>query len=872
MRRWSHWLDRVPFVILISMALHESSTTPSECGSPDVRVFAQPLHELTRRELVESLVLLRTTLDATRDALLAIDEHGRVTVVNRRFEQLWQLGVDALAPDALPLMRERLLAQVAEPQAVRDALDRLRGDPEAVHAGRLELLDGRVVDWHSRPSLRDGRPVGRLYSFVDVTEQAHADRALQQRLRLETSIARIAAALTSPGELDLDGVLGELGRAVSVHRTYIMHFRADGITCDNTHEWCAEGVHPEIDNLQGIDVSPLRWWCSAMGKGDPVVINDISTLPPEAAIEQEFLGAQGIQSLLALPMISREHGLIGFVGYDDVRRPRVWNDEDLRALRVVSDLLAAELDRRRAAEALRASEERLTQVLDATTDGFWDWDIDTDVVVFSARWFEMLHEHPESLASTAAQWFARVHPDDRDSVRAALRMHLQGVTPSWQSEQRVRDARGEWRWIFTRGRVVERDAAGRAHRAVGTHTDIASRRELEEQLRQAQKMEAVGQLAGGIAHDFNNMLTAVIGHAALLTAKLDERDAAHTHAVEIHKAADRAAQLTQQLLAFSRKQLLVPQVLDLAAVVADTETMLSRLVTSTIQLTTTCHGGSTFVRADPGQVQQVLLNLVVNARDAMSSGGRLAIEVYPSRSELPVPSAIGSVPPGDWVVLAVTDTGDGIDPALMARIFEPFFTTKEQGKGTGLGLATVYGIVAQSGGHVWVQSEPGIGTSFRIYLPRVEATPIETTPVAAAEPSPATGMGRILVVEDDPTVRLLVTEILTVSGYTTIEAAAPDEALVLVEQIPPVDLILTDMVMPGMDGTALVARLLERWPGTRVLFMSGYADLAVAESGIIAAGLDFIGKPFTPRSLTAKLRQVMATTATSVSAPSDTQS
>ncbi len=360
MRPWSHWLDTVPFVFLICMALHESSTTPSERGSPDVRVLAQPLHELTHRELVESLVLLRTTLDATRDALLAIDEHGRVTLVNQRFEQLWQVGVDPLSPDALPLMRERLLAQVAEPQAVRDALDRLRGDPEAVHAGRLELLDGRVVDWHSRPSLRDGRPVGRLYSFVDVTEQANADRALQQRLRLETSIARIAAALTSPGELDLDGVLGELGRAVSVHRTYIMHFRADGVTSDNTHEWCAEGVHPEIDNLQGIDTSPLTWWWSAMGKGDPVVINDISALPPEAAIEQEFLGAQGIQSLLALPMISREHGLIGFVGYDDVRRPRVWNDDDLRALRVVSDLLAAELDRRRAAEALRASEERLT--------------------------------------------------------------------------------------------------------------------------------------------------------------------------------------------------------------------------------------------------------------------------------------------------------------------------------------------------------------------------------------------------------------------------------------------------------------------------------------------------------------------------------
>lgn len=216
------------------------------------------------------------------------------------------------------------------------------------------------------------------------------------------------------------------------------------------------------------------------------------------------------------------------------------------------------------------------------------------------------------------------------------------------------------------------------------------------------------------------------------------------------------------------------------------------------------------------------------------------------------------MPPGDWVVLAVTDTGDGIDPALMARIFEPFFTTKEQGKGTGLGLATVYGIVAQSDGHVWVHSEVGIGTSFRVYLPRVDAASTVTTAAPAAEAALAAGSGRILLVEDDPTVRLLVVEVLRMSGYTIIETSSPLEALRVAQDIPPVDLILTDMVMPGMDGTELVARLLRRWPGTRVLFVSGYADREIAETGIIEAGYSFLGKPFTPRTLTAKLHEVMA--------------
>ena len=721
---------------------------------------------------------------------------------------------------------------------------------EALKLLRATLDDRReqliATDDHERLALVNQR-------FQELWQ---AEEALQQRLRLESAIARIAAALTAPGDLDLDGVLAELGRAVNVHRTYIMRFHGDGVTCDNTHEWCAEGVTPEIDNLQGIDTTPLTWWWSFLQAGQPVVIPDVSQLPPEAENERGLLEPQGIQSLLALPIMSQERGLLGFVGYDDVQRPRSWSADDLRALRVVCDLLATELDRRHAAEVLRASEERQKLVLDATTDGFWDWDITTDLIVFSDRWFAMLEEAPPATPHSSRYWFERVHAEDQHDARAALAAHLRGDTPSWQSEQRVQDGRGEWRWILTRGRVVARDANGRATRAVGTHTDVSTRRMLEEQLRQAQKMEAVGQLAGGIAHDFNNLLTAVIGHALLLANRLDDDEPARVHALEIRKAADRAAQLTQQLLAFSRKQLLRPQELDLSDVVHDTQLMLARLISANVELATDLHPGTTFVRADPGQVQQVLLNLVVNARDAMPSGGRLLIEVFASRTAHAITSTHDVVPPGDWVVLAVTDTGEGIPPEAMARIFEPFFTTKEQGKGTGLGLPTVFGIVKQSGGHVWVHSERHIGTSFRVYLPRIEVAPRQ--PVAApVEPGLTAGAGRILLVEDDPTVRLLVSEVLRASGYTTIEASSPQEALRLAQELEPVDLILSDMVMPGMTGTELVGRLHTRWPGTRVLLMSGYTEREQAEAGILDAGYEFIGKPFTPRALTAKLDELL---------------
>ncbi len=382
-------------------------------------------------------------------------------------------------------------------------------------------------------------------------------------------------------------------------------------------------------------------------------------------------------------------------------------------------------------------------------------------------------------------------------------------------------------------------------------------REREEQLRQSQKMEAIGRLAGGIAHDFNNLLTAITGYSEVILRKLNEKDPLRPHALEIKKAGDRAAALTRQLLAFSRRQVLAPKVLDLNAVVSTMERMLQRLIGEDIELVTALGSGLGSVKADPGQLEQVILNLAVNARDAMPGGGRLVIETANVEVEEQGDQSSGWIPSGAFVMLSVTDTGTGMDEETRARIFEPFFTTKEKGKGTGLGLSTVYGIIKQSGGHISVHSEVNAGTSFRIYLPRVT----DEVEVLELEEEPAehlTGTETILLVEDEQLVRDLARGILLTSGYKVLEAPHGGEALLICESYKgPIHLMLTDIVMPHVNGKELYERVSPLRPEMKVLFMSGYTDEALPESGRLEPESPFIEKPFTPDALTVKLRQIL---------------
>jgi two-component system cell cycle sensor histidine kinase/response regulator CckA len=381
-------------------------------------------------------------------------------------------------------------------------------------------------------------------------------------------------------------------------------------------------------------------------------------------------------------------------------------------------------------------------------------------------------------------------------------------------------------------------------------------RQSEDYLRQSQKMEAVGRLAGGVAHDFNNLMTVIMGRSELLMTGLGETDPLRRNADEIKRTAERAVALTQQLLAFSRKQVLTPKVLDLNVVVANMDRMLRRLIGEDIDLVTVLGPALERVRADPGQIEQVIMNLAINARDAMPSGGKLTIETANIYLDDAYARKHAAVLPGPYVMLSVSDNGTGMDAETQSHIFEPFFTTKDQGKGTGLGLATVYGIVKQSGGYIWVYSEAGWGTTFKIYLPRIvdAAEPLEPLrPVAQPR-----GSETILLVEDEDGVRELTREILTMNGYTVIAARHGTEALEVCQRHPgEIALMLTDVVMPQLSGHELMERIKVFRPALRVLYMSGYTDKAIVRHGMLASDIAFLQKPFTPDALTRKVREVL---------------
>ncbi|MEW5980468.1 MAG: ATP-binding protein, partial [Acidobacteriota bacterium] len=415
------------------------------------------------------------------------------------------------------------------------------------------------------------------------------------------------------------------------------------------------------------------------------------------------------------------------------------------------------------------------------------------------------------------------------------------------------------RTVLEQADIVYDEGTGKPVKMIGVAQDITERRSLEEQLRQSQRVEAIGRLAGGIAHDFNNLLTAIIGHSELLLDQLSSQDPLREELKEIHSAGQRAASLTRQLLAFSRKQVLQPQVLDLNEVVARLDKMLRRLIGEDIELVTLFGRDLGLVKADPGQIEQVIINLAVNARDAMPQGGKLTLETANVELDEAYARRHVAVTPRRYVMLAVSDTGVGMDAPTQSRLFEPFFTTKEKGKGTGLGLSTVYGIVKQSGGNIWVYSEPGQGTVFKIYLPRVEE---DSEPVKLAEPATTTdlsGSETVLLVEDEPAVRSLVRDLLRKRGYTVLEATHGGEAKALAENYGgAIHLMLTDVVLPQMSGRDLADQVTTSHPETRVLYMSGYTDNAIVHHGVLDAGTAFLQKPFTPETLLTKVRQVLS--------------
>jgi two-component system, cell cycle sensor histidine kinase and response regulator CckA len=389
-------------------------------------------------------------------------------------------------------------------------------------------------------------------------------------------------------------------------------------------------------------------------------------------------------------------------------------------------------------------------------------------------------------------------------------------------------------------------------------SDISQRKTLEEQLMHAQKMEAVGRLAGGVAHDFNNMLTVITGYNRMILDELSPVDPLRGYAEEILKAADRAGALTNQLLAFSRRQIMQPRVISVNAVIEQTEKMLRRLIGEDIQLSMSLSVDAGNIKADPNHIAQAIVNLAVNARDAMPTGGRLTIETGNFHIDETYVRTHMGVKPGDFVMIAVSDTGIGMDSATRQRIFEPFFTTKERGKGTGLGLATVYGMVKQSGGDIWVYSEVGTGTTFKLYFPKVQEPPVDAHS-GGADKTKASDGETILLVEDEKAVRDLTSRILQKLGYKVLPAASGEEAIRLGHaNAGKIALLLTDVVMPNMSGRQVADALSQIQPGLKVLFLSGYTENTVVHHGVLDSAVDFLPKPFSREVLGQKIREILA--------------
>jgi len=531
--------------------------------------------------------------------------------------------------------------------------------------------------------------------------------------------------------------------------------------------------------------------------------------------------------------------------------------DDGRIVVILSDVT----ERKRAEDALKESEEKYRTILENIEDGYFEVDIAGNFTFFNDSLCRMLGYTKDEMIGMNNRNYTD-QENAKKLYQAFNKVYTTGEPINGFGWEVV--AKDGTKLFGEVSVSLVKDSKGKPTGFRGIARDITERKRaeeekatLQEELRQSQKMEAIGGLAGGIAHDFNNLLTVISGNCQLSLLELKEGDPVKGNIQEIKAAADRATSLTRQLLAFSRRQVLNMSVLDLNTIIRDLEKMLRRVIGEDVELVTSLANDLGTVKTDPGWIEQVIMNLAVNGRDAMPSGGKLIIETNNAELDEPYTRSHVAIKPGRYVKLCVSDTGVGMVPEVREHLFEPFFTTKKKGKGTGLGLSTVYGIVKQSEGNIWVCSEPGLGTTFNIYLPRVDESLVDTREKVTREEHPGGGE-TILVVEDEEDVRGLTVRILERQGYRVLEASCGNDALLLSkERIEPIDMVLTDVVMPGMSGPQLADQLIHLHPKMQVLYMSGYTDNAVFHHGILGEGVNYIQKPFTIHGLMKKMREVL---------------
>jgi PAS domain S-box-containing protein len=688
-----------------------------------------------------------------------------------------------------------------------------------------------------------------------------------------------AARASQGGQQNISEVLSVLDKAVlemimaqqplaRVLETLCLRIeeRSPGLICsvlllDQHSATLRDGAGPSLpksyrDAINGTKIGPRAGSCgTAAYRQQPVVVIDIANDPLWVDYRQAAL-AHGLRACWSMPIASQSGAVLGtFACY--YREPRTPDAQHLTLIDRATHLASIAIEHHRAKAELLAAETRyrtlverlpaITYIAEVGVEGRWHF--------VSPQIESMLGFSAQEWMASPGLWMSRIHKDDRE-IAIAAEKRVQETGELYKAEYRVHARDGRILWFRDEAKLLD-SAAGSVPMMQGVLYDITEYKRLEDQLRQAQKMEAVGQLAGGVAHDFNNLLMVIQAHVDRIRGRLSPSDSSYADAVEIHNAAMRATSLTSQLLAFSRKQLLQPRVLDLASILNDVGRMLARLLAANIVLKIETEPGLARVKVDQSQLEQAILNLAVNARDAMPEGGTLTIQAQNAHFGEAQVWRHSSLPPGAYVLLAVSDTGTGMDAETQARIFEPFFTTKGPGKGTGLGLAMVYGVVKQSDGAISVYSEPGRGTTFKIFLPRCEeqASPNRGEPLPSAQ---VNGNETILLVEDQVAIREVTSDYLMRLGYNVLAAPDGEAALKIAKtQIRNIDLLVTDVVMPNMGGRELAMRMTELQPRTKVLFMSGYPDHAVRRQEGLPEEVEVLQKPFSLKSLASKARSLL---------------
>lgn len=775
------------------------------------RLFTGMVRDVTARAQAEGALRaseerLRLYLESVPAPIAMLDRNMRYLYYSNRWLSDYRLSEQNLLglshydvfpdlPETWKAIHRRCLAG----ETIRSEEDRFeRGD------GATQWIRWEVRPWHEA----DGTIGGIIIFSEDITSRKQSEQVLRDRERL-------LGIVTASARVGL----------VVVNRSYQYIFANEAYA-----------------SIFGLDAGQM------VGRKVYELLPD-GWLQIQPQLDRAFRGEQ-VSYELSLPPAKNSSTPRWFrVMYE----PRLEDSGNPSVVVVVMDIT----EHKRIEQAIREMQQRLAHVVSSSPAVLFTLAIENEQI----QGISWISDNLQDLLGYSAEavresnwWLENIHPAERDSLVAQTQRELftQGHSTH---EYRFRQGNGKYLW--TRGEIrLIRDNAGRAVEAVGSWSDVTERKQLETQFQQAQKMEAFGQLAGGVAHDFNNLLTVINGYSELLLAGMSEHHQDREPLRSIRDAGERAASLTRQLLAFSRQSMLETQILDPNAVVSESAKMLNRLIGEDVQLSVALDPHVGKVKADPSQLGQVLMNLAVNARDAMPTGGRLTVETLEVLVDAADSIGLADARPGRYAMIAVTDTGTGMTDAVKARVFEPFFTTKEIGKGTGLGLATVFGIVKQSGGRLEVYSELGVGTTFKIYLPVIEEGEVAEK---SREPARIRGGNEsILLVEDQADVRQIALMGLESHGYSVRSASDGLGALTSIERDqPPLDILVTDVVMPGMSGRELAKKVRLLYPGIKVLFMSGYTEDAVIRHGILQEDVAFIRKPFTPNSLAIKVRQVL---------------